>query len=175
MRLLEHLRDLHRNDPALVIGNGRSRLGSDLNALSAGYITFGCNALYRDFAPDYLFAIDDKMIDEILGSGYLFDLFVRYDANVDHGCQFGRLIGTTGNAALYASLIMGCDPITLIGFDGCLVDGHQQNNVYAMTVNYETINREDEIAEIWTDEFHQLLEEFPDRRVISLTPTPYLV
>lgn len=52
----------------VVIGNGESRNYIDLNSLKSK--TYGCNAIYRDFTPDYLISIDNKMIHEIVESGY---------------------------------------------------------------------------------------------------------
>ena len=42
----------------VVIGNGKSRQHMDLNKIKEKAWTFGCNALYRDFAPDYLLTVD---------------------------------------------------------------------------------------------------------------------
>ena len=52
------------SDRAVVIGNGPNRLGFDLNLLKKpqGLLgattvqTYGCNALYRDYNPDFLVA-----------------------------------------------------------------------------------------------------------------------
>ena len=46
---------------AYVIGNGPSRKGFDLNRLKETGQTYGCNALYRDFIPDYIFSVDTNM------------------------------------------------------------------------------------------------------------------
>ena len=46
---------------AYCIGNGPSRKGFDLNKLKATGQTYGCNALYRDFMPDFIFSVDMKM------------------------------------------------------------------------------------------------------------------
>jgi hypothetical protein len=54
----------------IVIGNGKSRKHLDLNFIKKNSITFGCNALYRDFTPHYLLSTDSKMIHEIVNSGY---------------------------------------------------------------------------------------------------------
>ena len=54
----------------IVLGNGPSRHGLDLNSLSEHAAIYGCNALYRDYKPDFLFANDTNMIVEILQSGY---------------------------------------------------------------------------------------------------------
>ena len=40
---------------AYCIGNGPSRKNFDLNRLKETGQTYGCNALYRDFMPDFIF------------------------------------------------------------------------------------------------------------------------
>ena len=54
----------------VVIGNGKSRQHMDLNRIKEKAWTFGCNALYRDFAPDFLLTIDPHCTHEILDSDY---------------------------------------------------------------------------------------------------------
>ena len=53
---------------AFIIGNGPSRQQVKLNKLEG--TTFGCNALYRDFTPDYLVSGDAGVIKEICATGY---------------------------------------------------------------------------------------------------------
>ena len=53
----------------IVMGNGESRSDVDYSLLK-NHITYGCNALYRDFAPSALVAIDNKMMHEIVASSY---------------------------------------------------------------------------------------------------------
>ena len=53
---------------AWIIGNGPSRQQVKLNKLEG--TTFGCNALYRDFKPDYLVSGDAGVIKEICAKGY---------------------------------------------------------------------------------------------------------
>ena len=55
-------------DTAYIIGNGPSRRDLMLDTLPG--ITFGCNALYRDFAPDYLVSGDSRILKEICGDEY---------------------------------------------------------------------------------------------------------
>ena len=43
---------------AYCIGNGPSRKDFDLNRLKATGQTYGCNALYRDFVPDFILGYD---------------------------------------------------------------------------------------------------------------------
>ena len=50
---------------AFIIGNGPSRAEFDIASLRGLGTIYGCNALYRDFTPDYLVAIDPPIIEEI--------------------------------------------------------------------------------------------------------------
>ncbi len=55
---------------AFCIGNGESRKGFDLEQLRPHGKIYGCNALYRDFTPDVLVAVDHGVCHEIYNSGY---------------------------------------------------------------------------------------------------------
>ena len=56
-------------DNVFCIGNGESRVGFDLESLRPHGKIFGCNAIYRDFLPDVLTAVDHGIIHEIYHSG----------------------------------------------------------------------------------------------------------
>ena len=51
------------------IGNGESRKGFDLETLRKHGSIYGCNALYRDFMPDVLTAVDQGIMHEIYHAG----------------------------------------------------------------------------------------------------------
>ena len=53
-----------------AIGNGESRQSLDLLKLKPHGKIYGCNALYRDFTPDVLVAVDQSIMHEIYHSGY---------------------------------------------------------------------------------------------------------
>ncbi|NBP56792.1 hypothetical protein EBU71_09745, partial [bacterium] len=53
-----------------VFGNGRTRLNIDFDEVRPYGLIYACNAVYRDYTPDFLVAVDRKMIDEIDKSGY---------------------------------------------------------------------------------------------------------
>lgn len=53
-----------------IICNGESRSGFNLELLRRYGLIFGCNALYRDFRPDVLFAGETHIIDEITAADY---------------------------------------------------------------------------------------------------------
>ena len=55
------------------IGNGESRKDFDLEQVRSLGKIYGCNALYRDFTPDVLIAVDSGIIHEIYDSGYACD------------------------------------------------------------------------------------------------------
>ena len=52
------------------IGNGQTRSSVDLIKLRPHGKIYGCNGLYRDFAPDVLCTVDGPMMHEIYQSGY---------------------------------------------------------------------------------------------------------
>ena len=52
------------------IGNGESRKDFNLEKLRPHGKIYGCNALYRDFTPDHLTAVDAGIMHEIYNSGY---------------------------------------------------------------------------------------------------------
>jgi len=52
------------------IGNGESRQSLDLRMFKPHGRIYGCNALYRDFTPDVLTAVDHGIMHEIYQSGY---------------------------------------------------------------------------------------------------------
>ena len=51
------------------IGNGESRKGFDLESLRPHGTIYGCNAIYRDFMPDVLTAVDHGIMHEIYHAG----------------------------------------------------------------------------------------------------------
>ena len=53
---------------AYIIGNGTSRQGLDLDVL--GGDVWGCNALFRDYTPDYLTIVDVSIMGECCESRY---------------------------------------------------------------------------------------------------------
>ena len=55
---------------AFVLGNGESRRGIRIADLKQHGTVFACNAVYRTEEPDYLIAVDPKMIMEIAETDY---------------------------------------------------------------------------------------------------------
>ena len=66
-----------------LLGNGKSREKYnvlDYKAMQNKGIVVGCNAFYRDFTPEYLFAIDAGIIHEILDSGYIGECYFTHNS-----------------------------------------------------------------------------------------------
>ena len=60
-------------DTAVCLGNGQSRQGLDLKKMKDYATVIGCNAIYRDFTPDILIALDSAMSHEIYRKANLND------------------------------------------------------------------------------------------------------
>lgn len=128
-----------------VIGNGESRAGVDLQELHSRGMTFGCNALHRDFAPDFLGCLDTAMAEEIVASGYHNRHTFCYGGRIA-GQEFRKLPptrwGLTGEAMIKLAISMRCSPIILVGFDFASVvtdpatKKKSVNNIYNGTDNY---------------------------------------
>jgi hypothetical protein len=71
-----------------AIGNGESRQSLDLLKLKPHGKIYGCNALYRDFTPDVLVAVDQSIMHEIYHSGMLItiNLILEIGQNVQLLC-----------------------------------------------------------------------------------------
>lgn len=124
---------------AFIIGNGRSREGFDLERLSEE-TTFGCNALYRDWWPTYLVAIDDKIIQEIEESNFPLERFIEPDdeekwepAEVNPA----RPRSNAGMNAMMEAIRRGHDELWCLGFDFLIADrGQSVSNIYDGTNAY---------------------------------------
>ena len=142
------------SNQAVVIGNGPSRLELfDLNLLSkhrGGLLgsrklqTYGCNALYRNFSPDFLVAKGNDMIKELVQSNYTKDNIV-YTSSIhllEHPGKFYLIpydpYTDAGTTAAYIAAFDGHQRVYMIGFDGQDTPGHNYN-VYAGSHNYDPL------------------------------------
>lgn len=127
---------------AFVLGNGVSRLTANLFSLKQYGTLYGCNALYREFEPDHLIAVDVKMINEIIDSDYHKTHSVW--TNKNKGVKTFENINilnphkgwSSGPTALWLSTLHEFNEIYILGFDYQGIQG-KVNNVYAGTNNYK--------------------------------------
>lgn len=126
---------------ALIIGNGASRAKFDLNKAAEDMTTFGCNALYRDFTPDYLVAIDGYMIQEIRNSGFPEDKLIIPDIEDQYEPEEynrNRPRENAGMLAMKIAIQKGFDELYCVGMD-FMINNYDVNlnNIYKNTQNYE--------------------------------------
>jgi hypothetical protein len=140
---MEHqLKQHHKDNVAFVLGNGTSRSKLNLNNLKAQGTIYGCNALYREFEPDYLVAVDVKMVNEIIATGYhnTHQLWTNPNKGVNTKTNvnfFSPHKGwSSGPTSLWFACQNGHKHIYIAGFDYQGLDG-KFNNVYADTFNYK--------------------------------------
>ncbi len=126
---------------SFVLGNGKSRLNIKPHDLKKYGKIYGCNALYREFEPDYLIAVDPKMIVEIEKSGYQRTHEVWTNPNSKYRNYKGfnyfqpSLGWSSGPTALDLAAKHGAHEIYIFGFDLQGIKG-LLNNVYADSPNY---------------------------------------
>ncbi len=140
---------------AVVIGNGTSRLKFDLNHLKSKNLqTYGCNALYRDFDPDFLIAVGKDIGTEIRQSGYAIDhvVYSTTENIIKHPNTFHLIPQNPGwNAgaiAAYVACFDGHATVYLLGHDGLDTPGYF-NNVYKNSNSY--LVEEDKMTDkFWT-------------------------
>lgn len=128
---------------AFIIGNGRSREGINLLQFRDHGTIYGCNALYRDYSPDYpvpdfLVAIDHDIIEEIRKSDFPKERFIV--PHIDE--QFepaeynpARPRMNAGMNAMIEAIRAGHNRLICLGFD-FLVDQYAESNIYDGTNAY---------------------------------------
>lgn len=129
-----------------VLGNGRSRIGIDAEKLKEFGKIYACNALYREFDPDYLIAVDVKMVLEITRKKYqLTHKNVWTNTNKAYkdiqGLNYFKPSKgwSSGPTALHLATTHSPEKVFILGFD---YTGHGEgkkrvNNIYSDTPNYK--------------------------------------
>lgn len=130
---------------AFVLGNGVSRKNIKVVDLKPYGKIYGCNALYREFAPDYLIAVDVKMIKEITDHGYHKSNEVwtnpnKFTRDIPGLNLFQPNLGwSSGPSALYLASKHSYKEIYILGFDYEGIGRNKElvNNLYTGTLNYK--------------------------------------
>lgn len=170
------------SNTAIVIGNGINRQGFNLREFKkpSGLLgaktvqTYGCNALYRDFNPDFLVAVGNNgIVDEIADSGYTNNHIV-YSSAI-HLLEFpGKfylipydVYADAGTTAAYIAAFDEHKKIYLLGFDG--QEPGWNNNVYAGTKGYDSKDLHIDHNE-WIMNRKRLFDTYDDVDWIWVTP-----
>jgi hypothetical protein len=157
---------------AFVLGNGVSRKSIDLNQLRKHGTIYGCNALYREFVPDHLIAVDSKMVLEIASTNYQ-----RYNSvwtnpnklykNIPNLNLFQPSKGwSSGPTALWLASQHGYKTIYILGFDYKGTGDRQDrfNNIYADSHNYKKSNEPATFHGNWLRQTATTIKEHPTIR-----------
>jgi hypothetical protein len=162
--MANHQQNQQHNKIAFVLGNGVSRLAADLSSLQQYGTIYGCNALYREFQPDHLVAVDVKMINEIIEVGYHKTNSVW--TNKNKGVKTFENINvldphkgwSSGPTALWLATLHGFQEIYILGFDYQGLNG-KVNNVYAGTQNYKKLDQPATFFGNWSSQTEKILRE----------------
>tara|TARA_A100001035_G_scaffold18386_1_gene12550 strand:- start:588 stop:1190 length:603 start_codon:yes stop_codon:yes gene_type:complete len=164
----------------IVIGNGESRKGIDINELQSEKV--GCNAIIRDFTVHHLVCCDKRMVAEAIKNKRISnqniytrsdwqnlfpnvkivpELWYESEERIDQPWHWG----SGDYAVLLASQITAHKQIHMIGFDLFSKD-NKVNNIYKGTSNY---NKEDSHAvdpSYWIYHLAKIFEKFDQKEYI---------
>lgn len=158
---------------AFVLGNGTSRKSIHLNQLKEKGTLYGCNALYREFIPDYLVAVDTKMILEINKAGYQHENEVWTNPNRTFRGMNGFNIfnpskgWSSGPTALWLASTHDTTDIYILGFDYQGID-NKINNIYADTPNYKKSHDKATYHGNWLNQTMITCQKFDKKRYIRV-------
>lgn len=170
---------------AFVLGNGESRKGIRIADLKQRGTVFACNAVYRTEEPDYLIAVDPKMILEIAETDYpkTHEVWTNYNHQYSKNENaknyikwFQPSLGwSSGPTALKMAADKKFTTIYILGFDyqGHVKDAKNKrfgfNNVFKDTRNYKKSSDEATYHGNWLNQTKRVLTDYPEiqfRRVI---------
>jgi hypothetical protein len=152
-------------DIAFVLGNGKSRLRLKCESLLDIGTVYGCNAQYREFDPHHLIAVDVKMVNELIESGYSQKGTVWTNPNkgIKDKTQVNMLNPhkgwSSGPTALWFAATNGHKQIYIHGFD-YQGQGGKFNNVYADTHNYKKSTDSATFFGNWLSQTEKVIKEF---------------
>ena len=175
-------RPLPTSKIAFVLGNGVSRESIDPQELKPLGTVYGCNALYRTFSPDYLIAVDVKMILEINKAGYQHKNTVWTNPNK----SYQRMVNlnyfqpskgwSSGPTALWLASQHSYEKIFILGFDYKGLDGGQKlNNMYADTANYKKSTEGATFFGNWLRQTTSVIKDNPNTNFVRvIAPDNYI-
>ena len=168
---------------AVVIGNGESRKQVDISLLRKDNILVGCNAIHRELDVDHLVCVDRRMIDESLANPktqfttiYVRENWFEYYKDTRNN-QNIKAVPTlpfpitqradepfhwgSGGYAVMVAVELGCNKITLLGFDLYGID-NKVNNVYKDTPNYQPADSRAVDPSYWIYQIGLIFKYFPE-------------
>ena len=167
---------------AIVLGNGESRAHIDLDFFKKNHILVGCNAIHRDAIVDHLICCDHRMVREALKNSEIKSSLIYVRSNWHH--YFRKILKNknvkllpnlpyqgsdradkhehwgSGPYAVLLAASLGCNPVSLIGFDLYGING-RVNNIYKNTENYATETKTAVDHSYWIYQISKIFELFP--------------
>lgn len=177
----------------IVIGNGESRLGIDLQKIKEQKV--GCNAIYRDVTVKHLVCVDKRILLECLKTGYNNKNFVYtrprnwVTYRLENNIKRVPVLPYQGNlrpdqeehwgSGPYAVLIGAMkakekELIKLVGFDFYSKD-RLLNNVYKDTLNYGRSTDSAVDPRYWIYQIGKVFECFPQKKFIVYNNDNWIV
>lgn len=157
---------------AFVLGNGISRQAISTQSLRTFGKIYGCNALYREFAPDVLVATDKPISSEIQNTGYAKkNIFYTRRPLPNFGARrvpeayFGYSSGPIATAIAAKD---GHKKIYLLGFDMGPTQDKQFNNIYAGTEFYKPITALPTYTGNWIKQLIRITGDFSSTQFIRV-------
>ena len=150
---------------AFVLGNGVSRQSVDLNQLKTLGITYGCNAIYREFEPDVLISTDAPISERIQTEGYS-QQHVHYTRNPIPNSGSMKIAQqyfgfSSGPVAVGQAALDGATSIYLVGFDLGPARNGRFNNVYADTEFYKKSSASPTFTGNWAKQLKTIMKDYP--------------
>ena len=137
---------------AICLGNGLSRLNHSVQKIEHSNnrkilkyynVTYGCNAIYRDWMPDFL-VVSNQILAAKLHADYRDIAYSNQEISRRYP-GFNLLPGglrlDAGSSAAYLAAFHGARRVFLYGYDGQPELGYN-NNIYAETENYPSKSQE---------------------------------
>jgi len=171
---------------SMVVGNGESRYGIDINKFSQDYTLIGCNAIHRSVAVDHLVCCDRRMVEEAVEGEftshtniYVRDSWHNYFRKIrkDKRIQVLPELPYNGNikqdqplhwgSGPYAVLLGAniSDTILMLGFDLYPKKG-KVNNIYKGTKHYAKRDAKPIDPAFWIYQISKVFEHYPDKEFI---------
>ena len=154
---------------AFVLGNGMSRLAVNLSKIHERGTVYACNAIYREYDPHYLVAVDVKMVNELIEAEYhkKGTLWTNPNKGIKTKAHINLFTPhkgwSSGPTALWFAASNGHKDIYIMGFD---YQGHKGkfNNIYADTFNYKKSTDSATFFGNWLSQTERVIKEFSDVR-----------
>ena len=167
---------------AVVVGNGESRRGVNLESYRSPPALIGCNGIHRDIKVDHLICCDRRMVAEAIVNPdindtliYVRDSWYHYFRKILKNKRIQHLppipvIGElkrdqpdhwgSGCYAILLAAHLGFKKITLVGFD--LYPTHDRvNNLYKGTPNYAKTDAQAVDYSYWVYHTELIFKHYP--------------